>query len=166
MQEEAPTSVADLCAELAAARGRWEAALARVPRERLEEPGVTPGWSVRDLIAHVTWSQREWVTNLRNRKIEGSPLWELPLHERNAAVVAEGRTRLLATLLAESRTIYEQLQEQLARFTDDELADAGSFTWFPAEWIPQRFRILGGFSRHYHEHAGEIEAWLTRAELA
>jgi uncharacterized damage-inducible protein DinB len=161
VQDEGPVGVVALCAELTAARERWETALARVDPARFEEPGVEPGWSAKDLVAHVAWSQREWVTNLRNRRVAGSPLWELPLHERNAAVVAESRARPLAEVLAESHAVYDELQEQLARFSDEELADPARFGWFPPAWVPQRVRILRGFARHYDEHRAGLEAWLA-----
>jgi hypothetical protein len=47
-------------------RGRagLEAALARVPQERLEEPLLDGGWSAKDLMAHVAHWEMAFLSNL------------------------------------------------------------------------------------------------------
>jgi hypothetical protein len=44
---------AEAVAREAAGWEAFQAALARIPRERWEEPGVVPGWTVKDLLWHV-----------------------------------------------------------------------------------------------------------------
>jgi uncharacterized damage-inducible protein DinB len=73
---------------LTSARREWDAALASVPWERMTTPGVNGGWSVKDLVAHITWSEREMMEVIRQRALVGSPLWALGQDERNAIVYA------------------------------------------------------------------------------
>ncbi|MCX5970935.1 MAG: hypothetical protein NTV14_05460 [Coprothermobacterota bacterium] len=52
---------------------RWESALAEIPLEEMEVAGVASGgnWMVKDLIAHLSWYQREMVGVLQTPNIPG-----------------------------------------------------------------------------------------------
>src|SRR5437660_2729156 len=80
---------------LHAERAEWEALLAEVGEARMLQPGVAGGWSVKDIIAHVMWGEREMVGVMQARALVGSKLWDLPEDERNAIMVAEQRDRPL-----------------------------------------------------------------------
>ncbi len=41
------------------ARAQWEALLAEIPAAWMTEPGVEGEWSVKDIIAHIAWGERE-----------------------------------------------------------------------------------------------------------
>jgi hypothetical protein len=84
---------ADFLDKVGTARRAWEGTIARVPANRLTEPVLAGGWSVKDAIAHVAWSEREVIGVIRERALVGSPLWTLRPNERNAAVFAENRDR-------------------------------------------------------------------------
>src|SRR5262249_15587055 len=71
-------------------RAQWEELLAEVGKARMQEPGVAGEWSVKDIIAHVTWPEREMAAILQARSlVAGSELWDLPQDELNAVVVAQ-----------------------------------------------------------------------------
>ncbi len=83
---------------LLAGRAEWEALLAEVGEARMLQPGVAGEWSVKDVIAHVMWGEREMVGVMQAHALVGSDLWDLPEDERNAIMVAEPTgcaTRLL-----------------------------------------------------------------------
>lgn len=88
----------DFLTELGAARREWEAALAGVPQDRMLEPALHGGWSVKDVIGHVAWSEQEMLGMIRQRAFVGSPLWELDLDARNAAVVKANRVQRFVDL--------------------------------------------------------------------
>src|SRR5438132_11775279 len=92
--------------QLASERRNWDEIVGRVPRERMTEPMVPGGWSVKDVVAHVTWSEREMIGVLRQRALVGSPLWGLDQDSRNAIVFAENRDRGLEDVLADERQGY------------------------------------------------------------
>jgi hypothetical protein len=152
--------------ELRTARGEWEATLAQVPAERMTEPGLAGGWSVKDLIAHVAWSEREMIGVIRERALVGSPLWNLSEDERNAIVYAENHERPLADVLAEERTIWDELLPGLESLTDGDLNDASRFRDL-AETIPgvPPWQIFAGSTfAHYDGHARDIRSWLDHSE--
>ena len=53
-----------------AARSEWDAMLAEVGTARMLEPGVTDeGWTVKDVVAHNTWNEREIVEMTRTHSM-------------------------------------------------------------------------------------------------
>lgn len=51
------------------ARAEWEALLAQVDEDRMLQPGAAGKWSVKDIIAHVTWGEREIVPVMRTHAL-------------------------------------------------------------------------------------------------
>jgi uncharacterized damage-inducible protein DinB len=159
-------SKTQLLAELRAARAEWDALLAEIPRERMEQSGVEGKWSVKDIIAHVTWSEREMVSVLQKRALVGADprsdeLWRLSNDERNAVVVAQHRQRTLDDVLQDAQRTYEALLAAIQSLSDEDLNDARRFKDMPADWQP--WRVLAGNSYiHYPDHARSIRAWLQR----
>ena len=94
------------------ARAEWDALMGRIDEARMTEPGVEGDWSVKDIVAHVTWYEREMVDLLRARALAGSDIWNLPLDERNAAIFEQNRKRTLADVLAESRAVFQQFRSR------------------------------------------------------
>ena len=54
-----------LASILQAERRRWNALLAQVGMERMETPGVEGEWSVKELVAHLTWYEQGIVEGAR-----------------------------------------------------------------------------------------------------
>jgi hypothetical protein len=140
------------------ARAEWDALMSRINEARMTEPGVEGDGSVKDIVAHVTWYEREMVDLLRARALVGSDLWNLPQDERNAAVFEQTRDRLLQDVLAEARAAGRQLMELAEALSDDDLNDAGRFADMPSDWTPWRI-IAGNTCLHYPEHLQAIRAW-------
>src|SRR5215472_12607143 len=108
-------------------RAQWEELLAEVGEARMTQPGVAGEWSVKDIIAHVTWPEREMVGIVQARALVGSELWDLAQDERNAAVAAQQGDRPLHEVLAEERQVYRQLLEAVQDLSDEELLDPSHF---------------------------------------
>src|SRR3972149_1809130 len=104
---------------LIAERAEWDSLLAQIDEARMTEPGVVGEWSVKDMIAHITWFEREMVGVLRARALVGSDLWNLPHDERNAAIFERNRHRPLSDVLAEAQQVFPQLVE-LVQSLDDQ----------------------------------------------
>ena len=147
-------------AELRAEHARWETLLARIPPERMTLPGVVGEWSVKDVVAHVTWHEREMVGVLETRRLAGSPLWDQPQHIRNAAIYAEHRNQPLAVVLAEAREVFSRLLAAVETLPAGALIDAAAFAEMPPDWVPWEM-IAGNTFEHEREHGAEITAWLT-----
>ena len=142
-------------------RAKWDSVLEQVGEERMMQTGVEGDWTVKDIIAHVTWYEREMVQVFRNRALIGSDLWNLPTHERNAAIFEQEHERPLAEVLAESRQAYRELIQAIESLSDEDLNDPQRFAEMPDEWVP--WQVLASNSwEHYPDHVATIRAWLER----
>ena len=140
-------------------RVKWDALIARIDENRMAEAGASGDMSVKDTIAHITWFEREMVNVLNEQALVGSPLWNLPPDERNAAIWEEGRKRPLSTTLTEAAEIYAQLIAALEQFPHDNLTDASLFRDMPPEWVPWQIIAQNSFE-HYQHHVADIKLWL------
>jgi len=147
---------------LYAARAEWEALLAEVGEARMLQPGATGEWSVKDVIAHVMWSEREMVGVMQAHALVGSELWNLTDDERNAVVFAEQRDRSLPDVLTEEQQVYAQFVRGVETLSDEDFTDARRFREMPEQWLP--WQVLAGCSfAHYRQHMPSIRAWLSSA---
>lgn len=154
---------ADVIDKMQAGHRQWEALIAQVPRERMTEPGVMGEWSVKDIIAHVTWGEAEITEVFRRHALVGSDLWNLPQDERNAAMVAASRAHSLDDVLAEAERSYPALLAAVQALDgDDDLNDAARYTDMPPHWRPWQL-IAGNTYDHYPDHIPAIRAWLNRS---
>ena len=146
---------------LQVARADWEALLDELDANQMTLP-VAPGeWSVTDIIAHVTWHEREMVGVLRARALVGSDLWNLPVDERNAVIYEQNRHRSLDDVRAEAEMVFQQLLEGLQSISDEDLVDPGRFRDMPPEWQPWKIIADNSFD-HYRDHGAQIRAWRDR----
>jgi uncharacterized damage-inducible protein DinB len=144
-------------------RAEWEALLALVDEERMLQPGAAGKWSVKDIIAHVTWSEREMVPIMRTHVLVGSELWELSDDERNEIVYQQNRDRPLQEILHEEQQAYADLLEAAQTLSDEDLNDPHRFKQMPEEWVP--WQIIAGCSfKHYHDHMPSIREWLAQRQ--
>jgi uncharacterized damage-inducible protein DinB len=148
--------------KLASGRNTWEAVLAQVPRDRFEDPGVAGAWSVKDVIAHIAWHEREMLALLDTRRLDGSPWWLLPTDERNAHIYEENRERPLEDVLAEADAVYAQLVDALSRLEDEAFTDPSAFAEMPSDWIPADILAQNSYE-HYEAHRQSLAKWLKSA---
>ena len=88
-----PMTGARLAEILRAERARWNALLDQVGLDRMDVPGVEGDWSVKELVAHLTWYEQAVVEGamqvastgtFRRRRPEG-----MGLDEMNARIAAQ-----------------------------------------------------------------------------
>jgi hypothetical protein len=142
-------------------RAQWEAALDDVGEGRMELPGVAGEWTLKDVIAHVSWHELQMIEVIQTRALQGSELWNLPREERNAAIYEANRDRPLDEVLAESASAYRDLEALIETLDDEDLNDPARFANMPDEWEPWRI-IASNCYGHYQEHIPDVRAWLNR----
>ncbi len=144
-------------------RAEWEALLAQVDEERMLQPGAAGKWSVKDVIVHVTWGEREIVPIMRTHVLAGSELWELSDDERNEIVYQQNRDRPLQEILQEEQQAYADLLEAAQALSDEDLNDPHRFKQMPDGWVP--WQIIAGCSfKHYQDHMPSIREWLAQRQ--
>jgi len=157
-------TVSELVDRVRTARAAWDAAVDVVPEPGWGVPGLAGEWTLRDVVAHVSWFEREMVGLLRTRRLEGSDLWLLPCDERNAEIHRRNAGRTVADVRAESAALRGELLEQLATLRDEELDDASCFPPMPPDWRPADILAQNTYE-HYEAHARGLSHWrATRGE--
>ena len=119
-------------------------------------------WSVKDIIAHVTWYEFQMVGVLETRTLTGSDLWNLSLEERNAAIHAENQTRTLEEILSKAKDIHKALMILIQNLSEDDLQRAENFKDMPSDWIPWEV-IASNTFEHYPVHTADIQKAFPRS---
>jgi hypothetical protein len=132
-------------------RDELEAALARLPEDRLEEPLLESAWTPRDLMAHVAHWELALLSNLG----------ELPppvadqgsADATNQAVYEYHRTRPLADVRREFVDTHRRLVERVSQLDDAALngrpvPDSDQVVWQ---------YVAGDTWEHYPEHTAQLE---------
>jgi hypothetical protein len=153
-------------------RARWNALLARVGPERMEVPGVEGMWSVKELVAHLTWYERAVVEGAQQVASTGrfdreslharSGLAGLSMDERNAAIAERSRARPVTDVLAEAETVFGQLLGIVTAIPDELLNDAQLLGL--ADDIPPWMRVANNSYSHYRVHEDALRTWLGGAD--
>ena len=137
----------------------WDTFVRRLDDDAQQRPTNGAGWTVRDIVAHLTWFERETIELIRTRRFVGSPLWERPSEVRNAAILAESRAKSWETVRTEAATTRVTLLAALAELSDDDLYAPERFPPMPAELTPAQI-IEDNTWLHYEAHRERLEAWL------
>ncbi len=145
---------------LQAARQQWDQFLAHTcpepqvrgtPAEQFSAGPNPGGWNMKDVVAHVTWYDKEMVDVLRTRTLAGSDWWDLPLDDRNYRIYQEYRAQPLEEVLLHHRQVYVDLWRLAQQLTDEDLNDPTHFSGMPADWKPWEM-IASNTYDHYLEH--------------
>ena len=141
------------------ARTEWEALLSEVGEARMLEPGAVGVWSVKDVIAHVMWGEREMTGVCEAHALIGSELWQMTDDERNPIMVSWYRDHSVQDVLTEERAVYARLLAALQTLTDEDFDDPQRFREMPPDWLP--WQLMAGCSfGHYRDHMPGIRSWL------
>lgn len=131
--------------------------VARVPDDRLTARVLDQGWSVKDVLAHVSAWER-----LCARWLEAAARSETPerpevrdVDGTNARFYEEACRLALADVIAGSRRSHEAIVRAVEALPDAELTDERRFGW-PAWQLAS-----ANSDEHYREHAQQIERWLA-----
>lgn len=157
---ENPTTVPEFISTLKVTRAEWDALLDSIDQVDKLKPGMAGDWSIKDIIAHVTWFEKEMVGLITAHALVGSELWNLPTDERNAAIYEEVKDQPLEQVLEESKQVHQQLLDVLPRLSDQDLTDPSGFPNMPPDWQPGMI-IAQNTYEHYEDHMQDVEKWLA-----
>jgi hypothetical protein len=116
----------------------------------------TPGeMSLRDILYHVAWYEREMVEMIQLRNLVGSPWWMLPVDERNVNIKNEAESFSLLQAWRLEQEQYNELLVKLQTLRDEELEEARFFQEMPLDWKPWQV-IASNTYEHYAEHFSDI----------
>ena len=157
---DTPSTVSQLLQTIQQARNEWNALLEPVNQSKMTQPGVVGKWSLKDIIAHITWHECEMVGLIKAHALVGSELWNLPTDDRNAAIYEEVRDQPLSQVLEESTQYYAQLIEVLPSLSDEDLVEPSGFPGMPPDWQPWVV-IAQNTYEHYEQHIPDVQRWIA-----
>jgi uncharacterized protein (TIGR03083 family) len=146
--------------QLHAERAAWDSLLASVDPAQLEQPGLLGDWTLKDVIAHLAWHEREMVGVITQRALAGSEWWNLPFDERNARIYALYRDTPLAEVLPLAEASYRDFLAAFAALTDADLNDPARYAHMPPDWEPWRVYSSNTYE-HYRDHTADLRAALA-----
>ena len=164
-----PISKKQLLAEMQSEQAAWLALLDEIGEENMTQPEVAGGWSIKDIVAHLTGWRRRTVLRFRaalDSTVDMTPDYPAELDEDdevdqiNAWIYKANRDRPLADVLNDSREVFQQLVAEVSALSDEQLNDPQRFPWLEGERLTGAF-IFG----HFHEeHEPAMRAWLSRVK--
>lgn len=144
---------------LAAAWTDFEASYAGIPDEQLLAPGVQGHWSVRDIIAHVTWWEEEALRHLPLILAGGRPpRYSVTYGGINAfnAMMAERKRHVsLSDVLTQQDDTHRRLVDFIRSVPEDQFTRETRF----------RRRLRLDTYSHYPIHTKSILEWRERRSL-
>lgn len=157
---KSPPTIAELIDLVKNERNNWRALLEHIDQDKMQLPGVSGEWSLKDVIAHITWHENEMVEMIKSHTLQGSDLWNLITDERNTIIHKENREKSLEQVLDESNQIYQQLIELLPTLSEEDLTNPENFAGMPPDWQPWTI-IADNTYEHYQNHIADVERWLA-----
>ena len=137
----------------------WEALKASyvgMSDDQLTEPGVTGAWSVKDIIAHVTWWEEEALTHLPLILTGAKPprysVTYGGIDAFNARMTQQKRDLSLAEVLRQRDDTHRRLIDFIQSVPEDQLLRETRF----------RRRLRLDTYGHYPKHAEAIRKWRER----
>ena len=127
-----------------------QSALAEVPGDRIEEPGVVGPWSTKDLLGHVTTWEAEMMANVQ-RAVDGL---EMKCYPDVDAFNADASAAKQAMSVEDLRRELSRVHGETVRFVSalsDELLGREQVEW----------RIRIDTFAHYREHTEHVRSWLA-----
>jgi hypothetical protein len=155
---------AKLLEALRVKRAEWDALLAEVPESQMTELGVAGEWSVKDIIAHLTYHER-WFADRLHETLRGeiyvpTEMDRMDFDERNDRIFQQNRDRPLPEVLAESRQVFARLLEGVQAHSEEFLIEPQQFEGAPGPVMVWQM-LRGDVYDHYGQHAPSIRSWLA-----
>jgi hypothetical protein len=145
-------------------RAEWNALLAQIGPERMEIPGVVGDWSVKQLVAHLSWYEAAIVEGAEHALSTGTFKRRRPegvsMDEMNARIASESRNRPVTEVLAEADSVFARLLPLIESCPENLLNDPGVLG-LPQDMVPW-MGVANNSYAHYREHEPDLRAWLAR----
>ena len=160
-----PENKTEVLQQLYAERRRLELLISRLTEAQLHERGVVENWSVKDIMAHVSfWEDRGCQVMdaaLHNHK---PAIFDQPfdLDALNAAAYAQNKDRSLTEIRTKFHESFRNYAASVESLSETQLSDPKRYDW--TEETPMWQFVESDGTHHYREHADQIEAWLNRPE--
>ena len=151
----------DLLASIRRDRAAFDDVIVRVGEGRMEEPALDEGWSVKDVLAHISsWEKIGMATVRNNQPVEAPPPGQSTTNTTdlvNQKIYENNRDRPLADIRADAARSHAELLTMVEGMSDDALSSilGGATEGQTAGQI-----ISENSDAHNREHTEQIGRWL------
>jgi hypothetical protein len=153
--------------KIEAEKAQWDALLAEVGEQHMNQPGAMGEWTFKDLVAHLSvWRQRSIDRLEAASRSESSPAppWPIALEtddEINDWIHETNRDRPLNDVLSESRELFDRMEAIVQSFPEADLFVPERFEWMDGQSLGSAI-LDGSYFDHLHEeHEPAIREWLA-----
>ncbi|CAN5564711.1 hypothetical protein BH10CHL1_BH10CHL1_07310 [soil metagenome] len=157
-----PTTKQQLLAQIQNERAAWEALLGEVGLERMELPGVTGDWTMKDTIAHLaTWWRRQVACAAAARRNERPPDHpsQTDVEVINQWIYLINRDRPLKHVLDDAHAAWQQFESAIQALPESLLDTQLAWTEGRALGVG----LIDDYIAHLHEeHEPLIRSWLDQ----
>jgi len=151
---------------LRATRAELEEVLGGMTPEQMQRPGVAGDWTVRDVLAHLLWYEREELELITEYGVAASPLWEVPYERRNQLIREELRDLPLEAVLGQLRGVFAQFVAAVDALSDEDLVTPGRFPGTSADRLPWRDIGLNSWMHEGSMWRESAPGWVERPSSA
>jgi hypothetical protein len=160
------TDKASILNEMRTNYAALEEILKPLDKTQMTTEGVIPGWSIKDILAHIaSWHYRllTWLdAAIRNvEPIISGPDSVEEMDALNAQFYQENKSRSLDEVLTDFRTTHRQIMEIIQTMREEDLISPQRFAW--TQGRPLWHLIAGDTYEHYQEHLKQIQEWLLQS---
>ncbi|MBC7814733.1 MAG: ClbS/DfsB family four-helix bundle protein [Burkholderiales bacterium] len=123
-------------------------------------PGPQSDWSVKDLIAHLTYWEQFTVDAVESSLSDGEPVPDPDTDAVNEQVLEANRNRSLSDIRVDFERSRREFEALVAKLSDEELNAMPRFKWEYEETLGE---LLASESyRHYAEHMSDLRAYVQQ----
>jgi hypothetical protein len=144
-------------------RAQWNALLAQVNPDRMEIPGAVGEWSVKQLVAHLSWYEGAIVEGAEQALSTGTFKRRRPegvsMDDMNDRIASESQNRPVAEVLAEADSVFGRLLTLIEAVPENLLNNPG-ILGLPEDMVPW-MGVANNSYAHYREHEPDLRAWLA-----
>jgi hypothetical protein len=145
-------------------RGKLDGTLSRLSARQMAEEEVEAGWTVKDILAHITvWERRmlrwmnETLDGIKPDMLPDGMTWD-DLDRWNEETYLEDKNRPLKEILLEYSSALPKILEIVEKASEEELISPERFAW--RKGTPLWEMVASNTFWHYGEHREQIEGWL------
>ncbi|MHA2322586.1 MAG: DinB family protein [Candidatus Thorarchaeota archaeon] len=102
-------------------RKQWDLTIDSVIAKHGESDRISQKWHLKDVIAHITWYERELLDALEKKSTVESEFWNMDVEERNKLIFANTQDQTLTDLLAVSKSAFDNLVKKIETISDEDL---------------------------------------------
>ena len=154
---------AEIFAALREGRKNFLDAIQGLSDQNMETQSVSAGWTLKDIMVHLTRWEAELVKLLWQAIQEVAPssahFSQESVDELNARWYAESRSRPLKSVLNDFLGVRIQTIRRVEALTETTLTDPSCFPWLAGE--PLWKWIADDSFKHEAEHEAQIRTWKT-----